>query len=173
MRFALDGAAVVSFLYLLVRPCRAFHVGTPSRSSLVSSICRPATLTTETDLEGAAFASATASALKGVVLDQWSSESVQTSAKEYAEMFGMTANEAGFFGLLDAMRKAGIAYGLKGHPFVLRKEEITKAMGSNGNEKEPLFDSFFTMKDLAQALEDDFLDAARGSTDNRKGWKVR
>ncbi len=35
-----------------------------------------------------------------------------------------------------------------------------------------IFDGFFTFDDLVKALEDDFLDADRGSTDNRKGWKV-
>jgi hypothetical protein len=28
------------------------------------------------------------------------------------------------------------------------------------------------MDSLAQSLQDEFLDASRGSTDNRKGWKV-
>jgi hypothetical protein len=35
-----------------------------------------------------------------------------------------------------------------------------------------VWDNFFTMRDLEKAVTDDFLDAARGSTDNRKGWKV-
>ena len=39
---------------------------------------------------------------------------------------------------------------------------------ANGNA----FEGFFTFDDLAQAVEDDFLDANRGSTDNRQGWKV-
>jgi hypothetical protein len=45
----------------------------------------------------------------------------------------------------------------------LRKEELPSVS----------LQGFFTMQHLEKALEDDFLDAARGSTDNRKGWKVR
>jgi hypothetical protein len=156
MRFPVNGL-VISLLYLVgswENDVEAFQVVTHKTKR---ARCLTATLT-ETD--------AAESALKGVILEQMSSG--VEGAKEYSEMFGFSETEAGLYGLFDAMRKAGIAYGLKGRPFVLRKEEITQALG--GTE---VYDGFFTMKDLEKALEDDFLDASRGSTDNRKGWKVR
>lgn len=103
--------------------------------------------------------------VKNAVVDAWNAE----SANEYADMFGFAKSEAGFYGLVQAMRTAQIAMGLRGVPFVLRRNEIEAIVGDN----DLLFKGFFTMKDLEKALEDDFLDAARGSTDNRKGWKVR
>mmetsp|Transcript_43072 Transcript_43072/g.48753 ORF Transcript_43072/g.48753 Transcript_43072/m.48753 type:complete len:821 (-) Transcript_43072:44-2506(-) len=82
-----------------------------------------------------------------------------------------------------------IGFGLSSHPFVLRKQELEKAMlpvsdlsdsSSSSNKSKSksktskfvLFDGAYTMRDLEQAVEDDFLDASRGSTDNRKGWKI-
>jgi hypothetical protein len=103
-----------------------------------------------------------------LILDQISSG--QEAAREYAEMFGFGETEASLYNLFDAMRKSGLALGLKGLPYVLRKDEIVKAIGGNGEKT--LFDGFFTISDLEKALEDDFLDASRGSTDNRKGWKI-
>jgi hypothetical protein len=150
----------ISLLYCLVGNVAAFHVATTpqfvSRARLQATV-----VPTDTGTD------AVESALKEVVLEQWSGAAA--GAKEYAEMFGLAQAEAGFYGLFDAMRKAGIAYCLKGYPFVLRKDEISQAIGEDDN----CFEGFFTMKDLAQALDDDFLDAARGSMDNRKGWKVR
>ena len=103
-----------------------------------------------------------------------------SAAKEYAEMFGLSYSDAGFYAMFDAIRQSGIALGVKGQPFVLRNEDICKSLeetrkGMEGTEEdiESPFAGFFTIDDLAKATEDDFLDAARGSTDNRKGWKVR
>ena len=103
-------------------------------------------------------------AIKGMVLDQWKQGA--NAAQEYADMFGLSEQEAGFYGLVHAMRTSGMAYGLRSLPFIIKKQEISQIHDN-------LFDVFFNMDDLAKALEDDFLDAARGSTDNRKGWKVR
>ena len=83
-------------------------------------------------------------------------------ATEYADMFGLGATEAGLYALIQAIRQSQVL-GLKGVPFVMRKTDLPQTS----------LEGFFTMKDLEKALEDDFLDAARGSTDNRKGWKVR
>jgi hypothetical protein len=110
--------------------------------------------------------------VKSAVLDAWNA----ASANEYADMFGFAKSEAGFYGLVEAMKKAQIAMGLRGVPFVLRRNEIEAIVGGGGDDDDDddiLFQGFFTMKDLERAVEDDFLDAARGSTDNRKGWKVR
>ena len=55
---------------------------------------------------------------------------------------------------------------MKGHPFVIRRSELEEVSSWKNVVH------FFTMTDLQHALEDDFLDAARGSTDPRTGWKV-
>ena len=52
--------------------------------------------------------------------------------------------------------------GMTGRPFCIRNHQWPSHC-----------DGFFTIADLEQAVMDDFLDAARGSTDNRKGWTVR
>ena len=77
----------------------------------------------------------------------------------------------GFYAMGRALKASGMAMGLKGSPFVIRSHELST--GTSTTEEESFGHSFFTMKDVAKAVEDDFLDAAKGSTDNRKGWKVR
>eukprot|EP00536_Pseudo-nitzschia_multiseries_P012112 jgi/Psemu1/244283/estExt_Genewise1.C_4450025 len=84
---------------------------------------------------------------------------------------------AGFFALMDAIKNTlGVdgSLGLSGHPLVLRKADLERAMESADAPAETmrLFEKSFSMKDLEKALEDDFLDASRGSTDNRKGWAI-
>jgi hypothetical protein len=110
--------------------------------------------------------------------------------KEYAETFGLDEDNddkveqqytsAGLYALLDSIKTTlqpidGL--GLSGHPFLLRKNELESSMISTdiGQEEKSclLFDGFYTMKDLKHALIDDFLDASRGSTDNRKGWSIQ
>jgi hypothetical protein len=110
--------------------------------------------------------------------------------KEYAETFGLDEDEdedneeqytsAGLYALLDSIKTTlqpidGL--GLSGHPFLLRKNELESSMmmseESESKEEALLFDGFYTMKDLKHALIDDFLDASRGSTDNRKGWSIQ
>ena len=65
--------------------------------------------------------------------------------------------------------------GMTGRPFVLRRSELESAWHHQQQQQTPppSFVNFFTMNDLQLALTDDFLDAARGSTDPRSGWKVR
>ena len=60
-----------------------------------------------------------------------------------------------------------LLFGMKGHPFVIRRSELEHVLPQSSH-----FVHMYTMNDLQQALEDDFLDAARGSTDPRTGWKV-
>jgi hypothetical protein len=91
--------------------------------------------------------------VKSAVLAAWNDDS------DYSKEMD---TPPGFFALLNAIKTSGISLGLRGVPFVLRREELPVNFGQ-----------FFTMKDVAKAVEDDFLDAAKGSTDNRKGWKVR
>ena len=93
-------------------------------------------------------------------------ESMSTSldAQEWADMFGFGASERAFYALFDGIKKE-IPIGLRGRPFVLRNDQVKKAVGSS-------FGGFFSFQDLEHAVNDDFLDAGRGTTDNRKGWKV-
>jgi len=106
--------------------------------------------------------------------------------KAHAEMFGLDDEDenieneqtsAGLFALMDAIKNtlgADGSLGLSGHPLVLRKADLESAMESADAPAETmrLFENAFTMKDLEKALDDDFLDASRGSTDNRKGWAI-
>lgn len=80
-------------------------------------------------------------------------------------MFGLGEAEKGFYALFEGIKK-NVPIGLKGKPFYLKAEQVEKAMGKS-------FAGFFTYEDLETAVNDDFLDAGRGTTDNRKGWKVR
>jgi hypothetical protein len=109
---------------------------------------------------------ASSSYLSEIVLN--SMESHRDEANEYAETFGLTSADAAFYALFAGIVKAQAPFGLKGSPFVLRHDQVVKAL-----HQESRWPGFFTMKDLERAVNDDFLDAFRGSTDNRKGWKSR
>jgi len=93
-------------------------------------------------------------------------ESMSTSkeASSWSEMFGLGEDEKNLYALFEGVRKT-IPIGLRGKPFVLKKDQIEGAVGKS-------FSGYFNYDDLSKAVEDDFLDAGRGSTDNRKGWKV-
>jgi hypothetical protein len=96
-------------------------------------------------------------------------ESLRSKANEYADTYGLGPTEAAIFALFLSIRQSlDVSLGLKGKPFVLRGSSVEGAL-----QQSTQWANFFTMADLEQALTDDFLDAARGSTDNRKGWKVR
>ena len=70
--------------------------------------------------------------------------------------------------------------GLSGTPFYIPASLLAKAEENNDDDESTttttnhknLFSDFFHFPHLATALEEDFLDATRGSTDNRKGWQV-
>lgn len=115
--------------------------------------------------EGATKSSSSSSSLKEAVLKTM--ESVRDEANEYADMFGLTTADAAFYALFASIIKEA-PLGPKGEPFVLRHDEVVKAL-----HQESAWPGFFTIKDLEKAVNDDFLDAALGTTDNRKGWKVR
>uniref|UniRef100_A0A7S3P829 Bifunctional lysine-specific demethylase and histidyl-hydroxylase n=1 Tax=Amphora coffeiformis TaxID=265554 RepID=A0A7S3P829_9STRA len=90
---------------------------------------------------------------------------LKTEATEYSDMFGLGPPEAAFYALFKALRD--VPLGLKGQPILLRASQVSDALG-----QETGWEEYFGMKDLEKAVTDDFLDAARGSTDNRKGWKI-
>lgn len=92
----------------------------------------------------------------------------QASSLEWTEMFGLAAREQAFYALFEGIRKS-ITLGLRGKPFVLSQADVVMALSLS--EPSP-FGGYFTFDDLAKAIEEDFLDAGRGSTDNRKGWKM-
>ena len=90
---------------------------------------------------------------------------LKAEANEYSDMFGLGFPEAAFYALFKALRD--VPLGLKGQPILLRASQVSEAFG-----QETGWEGYFDMKDLEKAVTDDFLDAARGSTDNRKGWKI-
>jgi hypothetical protein len=115
--------------------------------------------------EGATESPSSSSLLKEAVLNTM--ESVRDEANDYVEMFGLTTADAAFYALFAAIIKEA-PLGPKGEPFVLRHDQVVKAL-----HQDSAWPGFFTIKDLEKAVNDDFLDAALGTTDNRKGWKVR
>ena len=115
--------------------------------------------------EGSATdSSSSSSPLKESVLK--TIESLRDEANEYADMFGLTTADAAFYALFKSIIKEA-PLGPKSEPFVLRNDQVVKAL-----QHESTWPGFFTIKDLEKAVNDDFLDAALGTTDNRKGWKV-
>ena len=85
----------------------------------------------------------------------------------YAEMFDLGTPNGALFCLFGALRQAA-PLGLKGQPMSWTNAQVTAALNQATE-----WPGFFDVQDLEKALSDDFLDAARGSTDNRQGWKVR
>ena len=90
------------------------------------------------------------------------------AAVAYAQEFGLAHSDAGWFALFAALRQAA-PLDFKGQPILLRAADVQKAL--RDDIRWPAA-GYFDMTALAQALEDDFLDAARGSTDTRKGWQI-
>ena len=98
------------------------------------------------------------------------SSSGMKEAKKWSEMFGFEGcTEESFFalfrGIRDLQSSEGNLLGMAGTPFYLDAKTVL-------DETNLSFENFFTFNDLAVALKEDFLDADRGSTDNKKGWKV-
>ena len=96
--------------------------------------------------------------------------SLVKESDEYADAFGLGSAEAATYCLFRSVRDTPVPLGLRagGGPFCLRHDAICQALGKEDSG----FVGFFTMADLEKAVNDDFLDAKRGSTDNRRGWQV-
>jgi hypothetical protein len=98
------------------------------------------------------------------------------SSGDWAQDFDLVSESGASFHALFSGIRSSAALGIKGKPFYLKSEEVMRVIsdkGDDGNDSERLgFDGFFTFDDLAKALQEDFLDASRGSTDVRQGWKV-
>jgi len=158
------------------------------------SVSKASITSTSTNFKRPDVVSLRSESLAEVLLGRIRDQSAKLG-KEYAEMFGLDESEsddenenenetlqtsAGVFALLDAIKYtlgADGGLGLSGHPLILRKAELERAMAGDGelsssSSSPKIFEKSFTMRDLEKALEDDFLDASRGSTDNRKGWAI-
>ena len=106
-------------------------------------------------------------------------ESATPSAVQWGESFDQSSSEVAFYALFAGLKSCDAALGLKGRPFYLKQADVVAAMNTdsgstsddNDNVSSP-FAGFFTFEDLKTAVEDDFLDANRGSTNNAQGWKV-
>jgi hypothetical protein len=92
---------------------------------------------------------------------------LRQEALDYADMFGLSNAEAAFYALFRGLRVSPVPLGLHGAPFLIRDAQLQQSL-----QQETTWKGLFTMDDLEKATVEDFLDAARGSTDNRKGWKV-
>lgn len=95
----------------------------------------------------------------------------------WATEFGFSEQEAAFYAIFRAIRKLDSPKGLKllglnGTPFYIPRSLLAKAEGASWDNGTNKFSSYFHFSHLAAALEEDFLDAQVGSTDNRLGWQV-
>ena len=97
-------------------------------------------------------------------------ESATPSAVQWGESFDQSSSEVAFYALFAGLKSCDAALGLKGRPFYLKQADVVAAMNTD-NDSSP-FAGFFTFDDLKTAVEEDFLDANRGSTNNAQGWKV-
>jgi hypothetical protein len=110
---------------------------------------------------------------------------LRQEAIDYAAQYDLGTYEATVYALFQALRLVQVPLGLSkappaqeaAQPILWRRDEIYEAMQilqdtTNNDTSCIIWSNFFTMTDLKKAVSDDFLDAARGSIDNRKGWKV-
>eukprot|EP00978_Attheya_sp_CCMP212_P026355 scaffold86495_cov59-Attheya_sp.AAC.7 len=89
---------------------------------------------------------------------------VGSTALEWAGEDEESQKLANFYALFRGIRENGLST-----PFYITRDQVSSALHSNNIMQS--FAGFYTMDNLAQSLQEDFLDASRGSTDNRKGWK--
>ena len=106
--------------------------------------------------------------------------------QQWAHEFGFNEGEGSFYAIFRAIRsmdsnstakseEGGIKLlGLDGTPFYVSASQLARVENNaSGNEGTTRLSDFkFHCSHLATALEEDFLDATVGSTDNRKGWQV-
>merc|ERR1711957_762429 len=92
--------------------------------------------------------------------------STAEDSKQWGTDFDLV-EESPFYNIFSAVRSSSV-FGPKGRPFYFSRNDIDSVMADSANG----FAGYFTFDDMAKALTDDFLDASRGTADNRKGWKV-
>ena len=119
------------------------------------------------------------------LVDQFLSEygTSLDEGRQWAHEFGFNEGEGSFYSIFRAIRSMDIngsaesikLLGLNGTPFYVSASQLAQVEENNtsGNEGMTRLSDFkFHFSHLATALEEDFLDATVGSTDNRKGWQV-
>lgn len=158
--------SIIGLLLLARTACHAFQT-TPSFLVKQRSRARPtlAVASTTTTDESSSSSSSTTTILQDELLSSISASSQK--AEEWSDMFGFGEPEAAFYALFAGIRNS-VPLGLKGAPFLLTHAQLQTALSANNK----VFQGWFDMNDLEKAVNDDFLDADRGSTDNRKGWQV-
>lgn len=156
-------ASVALSSVCVLRSVRAFVV-VPVSTTTTTSSCT--TLSSVVDRDTAAVATAPTTTNDDVL--HRLREAAASSSRDWGDAFGHAPSspECGFHALFRAVREAGVLGFGYGVPFRLTAADLA-AVDDVGS-----FDGFFRFADLEQAMEDDFLDADRGSTDNRKGWKI-
>jgi hypothetical protein len=105
--------------------------------------------------------------------------------REEMDAIQMGPSEVAFFALFSGIRDSHSdsssssgpkVLGLEGTPFYLTESEVLSALDTDNTDAASAspFKGFFTFEDLARAVQEDFLDAERGTsrTDNQQGWKT-
>eukprot|EP00816_Leptocylindrus_hargravesii_P011106 CAMPEP_0196823116 /NCGR_PEP_ID=MMETSP1362-20130617/86182_1 /TAXON_ID=163516 /ORGANISM="Leptocylindrus danicus, Strain CCMP1856" /LENGTH=185 /DNA_ID=CAMNT_0042202881 /DNA_START=12 /DNA_END=565 /DNA_ORIENTATION=+ len=145
----------------------SFHISSgPALISRATTCLHVSTSASDSSTE----TSSTCSIAPSIILD--AIRDTSDDAKAWAEMFGFEGKtEQSFYNLFSAIKKinansATPLLGLRGAPF-----HLSTAITDDAND-DLKFVNFFDFEDLSIALKEDFLDADRGSTDNKKGWKV-
>jgi len=160
MRTSIATLAAGVLLSAFGEPCKAFT--RPPHTPISSQHRRTAATVTGRS----ASSSSTDNLLDSTILERI--ESATPSATQWGESFDLSSSEAAFYALFAGI-KSCTALGLKGRPFYLKQADVVAAMNT---ESASPFAGFFTFDDLKTAVEEDFLDANRGSTNNSQGWKV-
>lgn len=151
-----DDVSTTTVAFNIISSSSSRYSAVPTRL-LLSTVSSPAASSTQKPT----------SSLKDGVLSTM--ESLREEAQEYSQLFGLSDADAAFYALFSAIRKTPVTLGLKGEPFLLRHDEVCRSL----HTETTTWPGFFTMQDLEKAVNDDFLDAARGSTSSRQmGWEI-
>jgi hypothetical protein len=177
MKFSLGAVAAIAFLssshgFTLSRQQnvgRAYIASTPGVAHAQSQI-GISPQSQSTNLFATIEETAASPSLGGNILSKIKDS--KEESKGWAEAFDLSSESgAAFHALFSGIRSSTL--GPKGIPYYLKSKDVVEAIGEDGFASENNgFDGFFSFDDLAKALEEDFLDADRGTTDNRKGWRV-
>jgi hypothetical protein len=178
-------ATILFFLSLLNdKSAVAFTPTTTSSSSIVKSNVK-----LHSAIEGGVSTQAEPASPSMSLVEQFITQYQQSleEGNKWANEFGFVeegeddAPEGAFYAIFRAIRHVDAKtnnasghsdgeklLGLSGTPFYVPGYVLAKAESKHKNA----FCDFFHFPHLAKALEEDFLDAQRGSTNNKKGWQV-
>ena len=168
MRISRSSAALAVGLAVGVLSCEAFISPAPKSFTSTHHVPHQRYAAEAATAASSSGASDTENLLDSTILDRI--ESATPSAAQWGESFDLSPSEVAFYALFAGI-KSCTALGLKGQPFYLKQADVVSAMKADGDSSSP-FAGFFTFDDLKTAVEEDFLDANRGSTNNAQGWKV-